>query len=99
MALELNLPPPALLEIHDQNTTEKWTKFSLTWNSYSLATELNKKLKAVEVATLLAVIGETFDLYSTFMDWAEGDRDNFSSATKVCQYCQCKFIPIELETI
>ena len=81
MALEFNLPPPALLEIHDQNAADKWKKFNLAyiWN-YSLATEFNRKLEAVEVATLLTVIEEACDVYSTFMDWAEeGYWDNFSN--------------------
>ena len=59
----------ALLEIHDQNEAEKWKKFSLAWNSYSLATELNKKLQAVQVASFLTVIGEeACNVYSTFTD-------------------------------
>ena len=78
MASGLNLPPPTPLDIHDQNAAEKWKKFDLAWNSYALATELNKKSEAVQVATLLTVIGEEArDVYSTFTDWAaEGDNNN-----------------------
>ena len=49
---------PALLEIHNQNAAEKWKAFSLAWDSFSLATKLNKKSQAVQVATLLTVTGE-----------------------------------------
>ena len=43
--------------------------------NYALATELNKKPEAVQVATLLTVIGEKArEVFSTFTDWAaEGD--------------------------
>ena len=99
MASGFNLPPPAPLEIHDQNAAEKWKKFSLAWNSYSLATELNKKSQAVQVATLLTVIGEEArDVYSTFTDWAEeGDQDKISPVLqKFATYCQPrKNVPFE----
>ena len=64
------------------NAAEKWKKFTLAyiWNNYSLGTELNRKLEAVEVATLLTVREEACDVYSIFMDWAEeGDWNNFSN--------------------
>ena len=48
-----NLLPPAPFEVHDQNAAEKWKKFSLAWNSYSLDTKLDKESQDVEVATLL----------------------------------------------
>lgn len=61
------MPPPAPLEIHDSNAAEKWKKFSLAWKNYALATELNKKSEAVQVATLLTLIGEDArEVYSTF---------------------------------
>ena len=91
MASGFNLPPPAPLEIHDQNAAEKWKKFSLAWNSYSLATELNKKSQAIQIATLLTVIGEeAHDVYSTFTDWAEeSDQDKISPVLqKLATYCQ-----------
>ena len=74
------MPPPTPLDIHDQNAAERWKKFKLAWNSYSQATELNKKSEEVQVATLLTVIGEEArDVYSTFTDWAdEGDQDKIA---------------------
>ena len=67
MASGYALPPAAPLEIHDSNVAEKWKRFLLAWTNYALATELNKKSGAVQVATLLTVIGEDArEVYSTF---------------------------------
>ena len=85
--------------IHDQNAAERWKKFKLAWNSYSLATELNKKSEKVQVATLLTFIGEEArDVYSTFTDWAdEGDQDKIAPVLrKFAEYCQPrKNVPFE----
>ena len=56
MAASYTLPPPAILEIHDPQASEKWKKFKRAWTNYALATELNKKPEAVQVATLLTVM-------------------------------------------
>ena len=91
MASGFTLLPPAPLEIHHENAAEKWKKVSLAWNSYSLATELNKKSQAVQVDTLLTVIGEEArDVYSTFTYWAEeGDQDKVAPVLqKLATYCQ-----------
>ena len=99
MASGFSLPPPTPLEIHDQNAAEKWKKFNLAWNSYSLATELNEKSEKVQVATLLTVIGEEArDVYSTFTDWTEeGDQDKIAPVLqKFAEYCQPrKNVPFE----
>ena len=99
MASGVNLPPPTPLEIHDQNAAEKWKKFNLAWNSYALATELNKKSEAVQVATLVTVIGEEArDMYSTFTDRAaEGDDNKIAPVLqKFAEYCQPrKNVPFE----
>ena len=70
------LPPPAALEIHDAQAAEKWKRFKLAWSNYSLATALNEKNEAVQVATLLTVIGEEArEVFSTFSGWAiDGDE-------------------------
>ena len=52
------LPPPQPLDIHDLQAAEKWKKFKRAWTSYSLATGLVEKSEAVQVPTLLTVIGE-----------------------------------------
>ncbi len=67
-----SLPLPTL-DIHDANVSEKWKRFKLAWDSYSLATELNKKSEEVQVATLLTIIREDArHVFSTFL-WANGD--------------------------
>ena len=58
MAVGYALPPPAALDIHDSQASEKWKKFKLALSNYAMATEHDKKSEAVQVATLLAVIGE-----------------------------------------
>ena len=61
--------------------------------------ELNKKSEAVQVATLLTVIGEEArDMYSTFTGWEdEGDKAKIKAVLAKCaQYCQPrKNIPFE----
>ncbi|CAI8020103.1 Microtubule-associated serine/threonine-protein kinase 1 [Geodia barretti] len=67
MASNYTLPPPPVLEIHDQQAAEKWKKFKLAWTNYSLATGLSDKAEPVQVATLLTVIGEEArEVFSTF---------------------------------
>ena len=75
MATGYTLPPPAILEIHNPQASEKWKKFKRARTNYVLVTEFNKKPEAVQVATLLTVIGEEArEVFSTFTDWAaEGD--------------------------
>ena len=93
------LPPPQPLEIHDPQAAEKWKKFKRAWTNYALATGLNGKDEAVQVATLLTVIGEEArEVCSTFSDWAnEGDEAKIEPVLlKFEEYCQpCKNIPFE----
>ena len=77
MAAKYALPPPIVLEIHDQNVAEKWKRFRLAWESYcgySLATELSEKPEPVQVATLLTIIGEEArDVFSVVFVDMDGD--------------------------
>ncbi len=86
MGYTLLLPP--LLNVHDSRAAEKWNMFRLAWTSYALATELNKKLDEVQVATLLAVIGEEArEVFSMFTDWvAEGDDTKIEPVLEERQY-------------
>ena len=91
MASGFNLPPLAPLAIHDQNAADKWKKFRPGWTSYVLAAELGKKSEAVQVATLLMVIGEEArDLYSKFTGWAdEADANKIAPVLqKFAEYCK-----------
>ena len=91
MAAGYTLPHPAILEIHDPQASEIWKRFKRAWTNYALATELNKKPEAVQVATLLIVIGEEArEVFSTFTDWAaDGDDAKIEPVLgKFAQYCQ-----------
>ena len=98
MATGFTLPPPPALDIHNTNVSEKWKRFKLAWDSYSLATEINKKSEAIQVATLLTIIGEDArDVFSTFT-WESAEE-----ATKIkpvleqfADYCEPrKNVPFE----
>ena len=93
------MPPPPVLDIHDPQAADKWKKFKLAWTNYSLATELNKKPEAVQVATLLTVIGEEArEVFSTFTNWnASGDEAKIEPVmTRFAEYCQPrKNVPFE----
>ena len=99
MASGFTLPPPAPLEIHSSTVAEKWKKFRLAWSNYLLATELNKKSEAVQVATFLTVIGEEArDVYSTFTDWTtDGDEAKIEPVLEKFEaYCMPrKNVPFE----
>ena len=85
------LPPPTALEIHDPLVAEKWKRFKRAWTNYSLATGLDKKDEAIQVATLLTVIGEEArEVFSTFGDWAaEGDAAKIKPVlAKFDSYCE-----------
>ena len=90
MATRFALPPPSALEIHCANAAEKWKKFLLAWNNYSLATKLNTEDEAVQVATLLTVIGEPArDVFSTFQFTTEADKQKIQPVlTKFQEYCE-----------
>ena len=51
------LPPPPPLDIHDSNAAEKWKEFEQAWKNYSIAMKLHLEPEAVQVATLLTVVG------------------------------------------
>ena len=93
------LPPPQALEVHDPQAAEKWKRFKRAWSSYSLATQLSEKAEAIQVATLLTVIGEEArEVFSTFSGWAdEEDKARIGPVLeKFEQYCQPrKHVPFE----
>ena len=90
MATGFVLPPPSSLEIHDANAADKWKKFLTAWENYSLATKLNKQDEAIQVATLLTVIGEEArDVFSTFQFDGEEDKAKIKPVlTKFGEYCE-----------
>ena len=71
----LPLPPP--LDIHDSNAAEKWKEFEQAWKNYSIAMKLHQEPEAVQVATLLTVVGaEARKVFATFTDWASDTDQN-----------------------
>ena len=91
MATGYTLPPSTALEIHDPQAADKWKKFKRAWTNFSLAAELTVKTEAIQVATLLIVIGEEArEVISTFNDWARaGDETKIEPVLqKFEQYCE-----------
>ena len=98
MATGYSLPPPTPLEIHDPQAADKWKRFRLAWDNYSLATELSEKDQAIQVATLLTVIGEEArEVFSTFKFTTAGNEAKIKPVLdKFEAYCQPrKNIPFE----
>ena len=96
MAAGYVLPPPPPLEIYDANVSDKWKKFYHAWSRYVIATELNTKAEAVQVPTLLTVIGEeAHEVFATFR-WDEDQAKIGEVVDKFKAYCQQqKNIPFE----
>ena len=78
------LPVPSPLEIHDTPAAEKWTRFKRTGTSYALATGLGDKTEAVQVATLLTVIGEeAWEVFATFAWDSEEDASKIDKVLTI----------------
>ena len=91
------LPPPAPVGIHDSNAAEKWKEFEQAWRNYSVAMKLQQESEAVQIATLLTVIGaEARKVFSTFtFDGDNGDRIQ-PVLESFAVYCQpLKNVPFE----
>ena len=93
------LPPPPPLDIHDSNAAEKWKEFEQAWKNYSIAMKLHQEPEAVQVATLLTVVGaEVRKVFATFTDWASDTDQNKIQPVlqKFAAYCQpLKNVPFE----
>ena len=93
------LPPPPPLDIHDLKAAEKWKEFEQAWKNYSIAMKLHQEPEAVQVATLLTVIGaEARTVFATFTDWASDTDQNKIQPVlqKFAAYCQpLKNVPFE----
>ena len=64
---------PRRLKIHDPQAAEKLKSFKSDCANYSLTTGLSEKADALQVATLLIVIGEEArEVFSTFFWVGEG---------------------------
>ena len=71
----------------------------MAWTNYAMVTDIDKKPEAVQVATLLTVIGEEArEVFSTFTEWdSEGDNKKINPVLEQLEkYCQPrKNIPFE----
>ena len=85
----IQLLPPGPLDIHDAQASEKWTRFKRALDNYALAMELNKKSEAIQVATLLTVVGEDArEVFPTFTWVTGGDEAKIELVLqKFEQYC------------
>ena len=85
------LPPPPPLDIHDSNAAEKWKEFEQAWKNYSIAMKLHQEPEAIQVATLLSVVGaEVRKVFAMFTDWASDTNQNKIQPVlqKFAAYCQ-----------
>ena len=88
---QLLVTSPSPLEIHDSQAAEKWKRFKSAWVNYCLATGLSNKTDAIQVTTLLTVIGEEApEVFSMFSGWEnDGDEAKIRPVlAKFEAYCQ-----------
>ena len=94
------LPPPPPLDIHASNAAEKWKEFEQAWKGYLIAVKLHWEPEAVQVATLLTVVGaEARNVFATLTNWASDTDQNKIQPVlqKFAAYCQpLKNVPFEI---
>ena len=92
------LPPPPPLDIHDSNAAEKWKEFEQAWKNYSIAMKLHQEPEAVQVATLLTVVGaEARKVFATFTEWASVCYKSLQRTVSHVKMCLLKDISFILE--
>ena len=91
--------PAGALDIHDLNAAEKWKEFEQAWKNYSIAMKLHQEPEAVQVATLLSVVGaDVWKVFAMYTDWASNTNQNKIQPVlqKFAAYCQpLKNVPFE----
>ena len=98
MSNSLQLPPPATFNIHDGAAAESWKEWCARFECYSVATKLDKEDPAVQVSTLLTVIGaEAHKVFLTFTWATAGDENRLDRVLdKFAEYCQPRVnVPFE----
>ena len=90
MSNSLQSPPPATFDIHDGAAAESWKEWRARFECYSVATKLDKEDPAVQVSTLLTVIGaEAHKVFLTFTWATAGDENRLDRVLdKFAEYCQ-----------
>lgn len=67
------IPPPDKMETHG-DTLNNWNFFKASWKNYGAAIELEKKSAAIQVGTLLSVMGKTcYQIYEN-LPMTEAER-------------------------
>ena len=98
MSNSLQLPPPAIFDIHDGAAAETWKEWRARFECFRIATKLDKEDPAVQVSTLLTVIGaEAHKVFSTFTWATAGDDKRVDKVLdKFAEYCQPRVnVPFE----
>lgn len=67
------LPPPQPMSLNG-DLAENWKYFEEAWKNYATATELIRKSKAVQVASLLTGIGREIHTIYANLDLSEEDK-------------------------
>lgn len=89
MATFSALPPPAIFDIHERNAGEQWKDWKERWKCYTVATELDKKSKEVQVSVLLTVIGaEAHKVFNTFQLTEVQKKDPDAVLEAFGKYCE-----------
>ena len=98
MAHAALLPAPEQLDIHNAIAAELWKEWEGAWKHYARATGLSTKEEAVQVSTLLTVIGpQARRVFSTFQWNDPQDEEKIGTVlAKFAAYCRPrKNVPFE----
>ena len=81
-----NIPVPDKMNTKGERLND-WNYFKASWNNYSIATELNKKSKDVQVGTLLSIIGkDCYEIYENLPLLDNGRKDPDTIVQKLTEY-------------
>ena len=86
--LQSNIPVPGKLDLRG-NLAVNWKTFRRIWESYEIATHLNKQGSSLRVATLLSCIGsDVLDIFDGLSFDTEADRQDITKVLeKLEAYC------------
>lgn len=89
MAMNQGLPPPQSLDLSSGNISVNWKKFKQRYLNYVIATGINEKEDATQVATFLTVVeNEALDVYDTLTWDRVGDKKKIDKVLeKFDEYC------------
>ena len=83
------LPPPKVLNFHQENLSEDWKRWKNELTLFLQATETDSKPGKVQTSILLTCIGpKGRDIYGTFNFDSDADKTNLKVLEKFDGYCQ-----------